>query len=1794
MSVLMITYAGKRGLMMKKIIIKLQILFLTVCCLTVITPCVSFAADDDEEYVEIHSVADLYAINNDMSGKYILMEDLDLTSATGSGGSYNFNGGGWDPLGYNHASTYTAFTGTFDGQGHSITGLKSSPTLGDHAGLFACIGENGTVKDLSLGGTVAGIYAGTIAGENKGQIDGCRSSGSVGGAEASTEYAGGLAGYNTGTITNCSNKASVQKTENITTTEATHITDTTKRYSGGIAGYNTGIIQNSFNSQGVSISRQLTATSTHHFTGSGTYQYNSKINSYNYAGGIAGINEGGIAQCYNAGNIFARDIIKYSTSYTYPGGTIPSLSLAWNDNLYSEVNCGGISGKNTGTIDNCYNRGETTGSSKVTHMSATSSYAGTKSYAYSYVGGIAGNNTRTVRKCYNRGKTSSEASALGCKTNTEIAEGFGVSDKCTDSYYLTGKGTGDYEMTEAAMKVQANYSGWDFTNVWTMNQYYEYPYPQLRAVIQNSNKVIDSVAWRTRPSKINYYVGEELDVKGGYIRVYYTDGTSEAIAVTRNMVSGFDSTTAGTKTLTVRYRGQSLEYQVDVIEEPEISSVEEAGTPEQTEFVKNTEPDYTGWKLQVNYVDDTSRLIEVTPNMVSGVDNTSAGTYTAVCTYKDYTFEHDVIIVPLQVTGIRITRLPARTTYIKGEAISFDRLKVVLQYNDGSAAPTTDFTISDYDPEMIGIQTIVVSYDAGENTFTDQFELTIEEGEVSGIAITTRPTKTQYVKGQSFDPTGMVVTATYTTGFSQTVTDYTCSALTESLGEQTIMISYKGQTADLTVNVIDRVLQEITIAHLPNKTQYAQDQEPDKTGLRILASFNDGSREDVNDYTLSGFNTRTLGTKTVTVAYQGKTAEFTIKVTQAEVTSLEVTSEPEKTSYLTGEPLDLTGIVVKANYNNGKSEEITDYQVDGFDGTLGLNMLTISYDGIECNLPVYVHTADDEWVVVEAPSCTTAGRKVKYCTDCGEEAVSEVIDATGHDFNDWEIINDSSCTEEGFKKHTCRTCSFTETVGIDKKEHDWYEEFTIDSEPTCVLDGSKSIHCRNCEAVKDSTVIRASGHDYTGWTITKAATCTEKGEVERECKVCHVKETMETQANNHDWKEEYTIDTPATCTEVGSKSIHCKNCDVIKDGSTEEIAAKGHSYGSWETISEPTCTAVGSKERVCSRCGDKETASIPATDHKWSDKPFVDTEPTCTEAGEKSLHCKVCGVANEESKTSIDALGHDYIESVVEPTCSQSGYTIHVCTRCGDSYTDHETAANNHSFGYWITDTDSTCTAEGIQHRTCTECGYTETKGVNKKDHTFSDVYTIDKAATCTTDGSKSYHCTADGCTATTGSVVIPAEGHKYTGWTETKVPSCTEDGDAVRLCTECGAEETIHFDARGHLWMKEPSVDKAPTCAEEGSRSIHCAVCGASDPETVESIDKLAHSWNSGEITSPPTAESEGVMTFTCESCHTTKTESIPNDLEVAKAAALAEIAALDPSLYSGEEKEQIESIKANVSESIDGLITVEAIENFMAEDVRPVVAAQKTNIQKAEDAEATVNSAKTDAETAKGIADASKAAAEEAAKTPGQAAVDAAEQAKKDAEAAKTAAEAYKKAAEAYAAAAELAYGADDEKTRVAQQAATDAATAAESAATAASDADAELNNAKTNKESSDKKAAAEAKARKIKTVTVNVATVNAKAIDKVVKKAGGSEKYVTKIVLGKKVKKVSAKAFVKYKKVKNLELKTKALKAKTVKGSLRGSKIKTVSVKIGTKKVNKNFVKTYKKIFTAKNAGKKVTVK
>ena len=128
----------------------------------------------------------------------------------------DLTGKDWTPIGTDYDNAYT---GTFDGGGHTITGLTIT-TNDQYAGLFGYLGnfgKFGTVKNVVMDGIQITCnhrlgYAGGVAGYSRGTIENCSVSGSV----SSTVSVGGVVGaQRDGSITGCSSSATVKGTINV-------------------------------------------------------------------------------------------------------------------------------------------------------------------------------------------------------------------------------------------------------------------------------------------------------------------------------------------------------------------------------------------------------------------------------------------------------------------------------------------------------------------------------------------------------------------------------------------------------------------------------------------------------------------------------------------------------------------------------------------------------------------------------------------------------------------------------------------------------------------------------------------------------------------------------------------------------------------------------------------------------------------------------------------------------------------------------------------------------------------------------------------------------------------------------------------------------------------------------------------------------------------------------------------------------------------------------------------------------------------------------------------------------------------------------------------------------------------------------------------------------------------------------------------------------------------------------------------------------------------------------------------
>ena len=240
----------------------------------------------------LKAVADI-ANNGNLDINITLDKDITLT-------------GEWTPIGIDSDNQYT---GTFDGGGHTISGLTVTGS-DENAGLFGYIDKVGTVKNVKLENvqiTSDNQYAnvGGVAGYSRGNIENCSVSGSVSGNSNSNgtyNSVGGVVGYQWGgSITGCSSSATVKGTGGVggvvgqtnygATLTACYSTDNVTLESNGSDNYYAGGV---VGSNGASCT--LTACyATGNVTGTGTGTGSI------YVGGVTGSNDSGtLTACYHA------------------------------------------------------------------------------------------------------------------------------------------------------------------------------------------------------------------------------------------------------------------------------------------------------------------------------------------------------------------------------------------------------------------------------------------------------------------------------------------------------------------------------------------------------------------------------------------------------------------------------------------------------------------------------------------------------------------------------------------------------------------------------------------------------------------------------------------------------------------------------------------------------------------------------------------------------------------------------------------------------------------------------------------------------------------------------------------------------------------------------------------------------------------------------------------------------------------------------------------------------------------------------------------------------------------------------------------------------------------------------------------------------------------------------------------------------------------------------------------------------------------------------------------------------
>ena len=547
-----------------------------------------------------------------------------------------------------------------------------------------------------------------------------------------------------------------------------------------------------------------------------------------------------------------------------------------------------------------------------------------------------------------------------------------------------------------------------------------------------------------------------------------------------------------------------------------------------------------------------------------------------------------------------------------------------------------------------------------------------------------------------------------------------------------------------------------------------------------------------------------------------------------------------------------------------------------------------------------------------AATCETTGKtEGSHCSVCNTVIKAQTTTAAlGHSWDSGKVTKAATCTAAGTKTYTCTRCKKTRTETIAATGHKAVKDAAVAA--TCETAGkTEGSHCSVCGIViKAQTTIAALGHSWDSGKVTKAATCTTAGTKTYTCTRCKKTRTETIAATGHKVVKDAAV--AATCETVGkTEGSHCSVCGTVLKSQTT-TAALGHSWDSGKVTKAATCTAAGTKTYTCTHCKKTRTETIAATGHKVVKDAAV--AATCETVGKtEGSHCSVCGTVLK-SQTTTAALGHSWDSGKVTKaaTCTAAGTKTYTCTHCKKTRTEtiaatgHKvvkdaavaatcettgktegshcsvcntvikaqttTAALGHSWDGGKVTKAATCTTAGTKTYTCTRCKKTRTETIAAAGH--KAVKDAAVAATCETTGkTEGSHCSVCG-TVLKSQTTIAALSHSWDGGKITKAATCTTAGTKTYTCTRCKKTRTETIAATGHKAVKDAAI--AATCETAGkTEGSHCSVCGTV-LKSQTTTAALGHSWDSGKVTKAATCTTAGTKTYTCTRCKKTRTETI------------------------------------------------------------------------------------------------------------------------------------------------------------------------------------------------------------------------------------------------------------------------------------------------------------------------------
>lgn len=397
----------------------------------------------------------------------------------------------------------------------------------------------------------------------------------------------------------------------------------------------------------------------------------------------------------------------------------------------------------------------------------------------------------------------------------------------------------------------------------------------------------------------------------------------------------------------------------------QLVAIEVKAHPTKVNYYEGEAFSSSGLRILGIYSDNTTQEItDFGVSIAEGVTLTGTGTQSVFVSYGGKTCSFSISVLEVKLISIAVKKMPEKTSYYLGDKFASYGLEIVAQYSNGSEKAITNYNLSIEDNailDSLGTKTVTASY-LNESV---SFKIKTEMPELEKIVIKNLPNKLVYKKGDYFETTGLSVYAVYNNGFRVEVDDFTVSLNNNTKlttdGTKAVSVFYEGKEVIFNIEVSDAELRSISITSLPKKLIYTRGECFDSSGIEVTGTYSDNTQKKIDYFDLSIANGSILkqeGSPTIEVHYSGQKASFNITVNKPTLVSISIKSLPQKTDYVEGDVLDLTGMVVVGVYSDTSTLILDEYYTDPALNTVlskvGTREINVIQGGCSTSFNVYV------------------------------------------------------------------------------------------------------------------------------------------------------------------------------------------------------------------------------------------------------------------------------------------------------------------------------------------------------------------------------------------------------------------------------------------------------------------------------------------------------------------------------------------------------------------------------------------------------------------------------------------------------------------------------------------------------------------------------------------------------------------------------------------------------------------------------------------------------------------------